>query len=378
MSRFAPTIPAAAALHEGVAGRAQSRGWRLSVAAAARWAIAVAVFNSTQYLFQPFVWEHWPVDEVLVGWVEVVYDRVLMALFIALALVAASRIHAQRASTRAMLIAGAIVTGATTGEIVLLLAGSPGVRREMSAMSGSVAQWTLLAVCVSGMYYLWSRSHEAYAAARTSELRRSTIEALRAQTELQSLRQQIDPHFLFNTLATIRRLNETEPADGAKLLRHLLAYLQSATPASTGHSTLGEEVDLVASHLAIVAMRMSGRLAVRFDVPDGLRQHSCPPLSLATLVENAVKHGITPSPDGGTITVSARRAGTELELRVEDTGVGMSMQDESFGGTGIGLANTRARLRALHGERASLTIDANTPHGVRAIVRLPFEPNPSL
>lgn len=373
VSPFAPTSPDAVTFQAFAKADPPSRGWRLSVPTAARWSVAVAVAMSTQYLFQPFVWAHWPVDEVLLGWLEVVFDRVLMALCIALALAEVTRLRARRLSTRALLIAAAIVSGAAVGEIALLFSGSPGVRRDESAVLGSVIQWTLLALCISGMYYLWARSNNAYAAARASELQRSMIEALRVQTELQSLRHQIDPHFLFNTLATIRRLNETGPRDGAKLLRHLLDYLRSTMPVSARHTTLGEEVDLVTSHLAIVALRMGGRLAVRFDVPDELRECACPPLTLATLVENAVKHGITPSPNGGTIVVSARRDGDSLELRVEDTGVGMSVPEASFGGTGIGLANTRARLRVLYGDRGSLALAANAPRGVRAIVRLPWD-----
>ncbi len=376
MSLHAPTSPAAATINDGVEAESSSRGWRLSVPTALRWAILVSVGMSTQYFFQPFVWAHWPVEEVLVGWVEVAADRIVMALFIALSLIIATRVSAQRRSVRALLLAGAIVVGAAMGEIALLAVGSPGVPRDESAVFGSIAQWTLLAGCMSGMYYLWTRSTDADAAARASELRRSTIEALRVQTDLQSLRQQIEPHFLFNTLATIRRLSETGPADGTTMLRHLLDYLRSTIPASGQHATLGEEVDLIRCHLAIVAMRMNGRLDVQFDVPDGLREHACPPLTLATLVENAVKHGITPSPTGGTILVAARRDGHDLELRVEDTGAGMFVPEASFGGTGIGLANTRARLRVLYGDRASLILAANAPCGVRAIVRLPFDGSP--
>lgn len=359
-------------MEEGAAAQPTSGGWRLSAVTAARWAIVVALFMSTQYLFQPFVWAHWPVDEVLLGWIEIACERVLVALFIAVALVIATRRAAQRPLTRASLIAAAIMGGAAAGAMALYAMDSPGVPRDMPAVFGSVVQWTLLALCVSGMYYLWVRSSHVHAAARAAELRRSTVEALRVQTELQSLRRQIDPHFLFNTLATIRRLEETEPAHGAQLLRHLVDYLQSTMPTSGHCTTLGEEVDLVRSYLAIVAIRMSGRLAVAFDVPEELRQHPCPPLMLATLVENAVKHGITPSRDGGTIVVAARRDGEVLELHVEDTGIGMSGAEASFGGTGIGLANTRARLRALYGSSGSLTIGPNAPRGVRTVIGLPF------
>ncbi len=145
-------------------------------------------------------------------------------------------------------------------------------------------------------------------------------------------------------------------------------------PGSGDRATLGDEVDLVRSYLAIVEMRMSGRLTVIFDVPDSLRDHASPPLTLATLVENAVKHGITPAPDGGTITVSARCDADALELVVADTGVGISGSAQtSMGGAGIGLANIRSRLRALYRGAASLRITGNAPRGVRAVIRLPLE-----
>jgi signal transduction histidine kinase len=353
---------------------ASREAWHgLSIAAATRWAVLLALFMSTQYLVQPFVWTHWPVDDVLLGWVEVAAERVLMAMTIALALVLATRLPARRLPARTLLIAAASVAGAAIGQAILLATGLTAVRAEASAIFGSIAQWSGLALCVSGMYYLWESANEAAATTREHELSRSTAEALRAQAELQSLRNQIDPHFLFNTLATVRRLKETDHADGERLLGHLVRYLESTLQSGRPRTTVGDEIGLVASYLAIVAVRMSGRLAVDIDVPEDLRRCACPPLTLSTLVENAVKHGIAPCADGGTITVRARRQGTLLELCVEDTGAGMAAPEATLGGSGIGLANTRARLRALHGGAASLGIEANVPRGVKATIRLPAQ-----
>jgi signal transduction histidine kinase len=346
---------------------------QLSLGTATRWAVIVAVCMSTEYLFQPFVWKNWPVADVLIGWLEIIRDRVLVAAMIALALVGAWRMPAHKLATRTCLLALAIVIGAGAGELALLALGFTDARSDLSSVFGRVIQWTALAVCVSGMYYRWVRHNEARASVRANELWHSTAEVLLVQAQLQALRQQIEPHFLFNTLATIRRLQETGPEDGGRLLHHLLDYLQSTTPTSVQRTTLGEEVDLVESYLAIIAMRMSGRLTVQFDVPDALRQCECPPLTLATLVENAVKHGITPAPEGGAIAVRAQRDSDELEIVVADTGVGISGTGTSnVGGAGIGLANIRARLRALYGGSATLTIAGNVPRGVRAVIRLPI------
>ncbi|MGA8033225.1 MAG: histidine kinase [Casimicrobiaceae bacterium] len=345
----------------------------LSLDTGLRWAVVVAVCMSTQYLFQPFVWKHWPVGDVLVGWGEVVRDRVLVAVTIALAVVVATRIPARRLPARAALLALAIVAGAGIGQVVLLASGSPYARGGLSVALGRATQWTGLALCVSGTYLLWLRDGRARTAARASELSRSTTEGLLVRTQLQLLRLQIEPHFLFNTLATIRRLQETQPEEGTRLLRHLIRYLQSTMPASVRRTALGDELDLVESYLAIIAMRMPGRLAVHLDVPEALRGCECPPLTLATLVENAVKHGITPLPEGGAIAVRARLDGDVLEIAVTDTGVGISAAPTSAsGGTGMGLANIRARLRALYGNAATLSITGNVPRGLRAVIRLPI------
>jgi len=367
-------------LSAGSPGRAENRAppaaspeaWRrLPIATATRWAVLLALFMSTQYLIQPFVWANWPVGDVLLGWIEVAAERVLMAMTIALALVLATRLPARHLPARTLLIAAASVAGAATGQALLLAAGSAAVRPEASAVLGGIAQWSGLALCVSGMYYLWARADEAAETARELELSRSAAEALRAQAELQSLRNQIDPHFLFNTLATVRRLKETDHADGEALLGHLVRFLESTMQGGRPRATVGDEIGLVTSYLAIAAVRMSGRLAVEIDVPEDLRGCACPPLALSTLVENAVKHGIAPCADGGRITVRARRDGSVLELCVEDTGAGMAGAEATPGGCGIGLANTRARLRALHGGAASLDIEANVPRGVKARIRLP-------
>jgi hypothetical protein len=324
---------------------------------------------STQYLVQPFVWRNWPLDEVAAGWMNVARDRVFVAASIALALVAVTRVVANTVAMRAALIGVAVMVGALAGELLLITLDMSDERIDEWSIGGRVAQWFGLGLCIAGMYTLWARAREADATTRSIELQRSAAESALVQTQLQSLRQQIDPHFLFNTLATIRTFGETDLACGLRLLHHLVAYLRSTMPSDRDRTTLGEEIDLVVSYLAIVSIRMSGRLVVSVDIAESLRSHACPPLTLATLVENAVKHGITPRPDGGTIAVAAREVGTTLEIVVADTGAGFS---GSAGGHGIGLSSVRARLRALHGPNASLTIEANVPRGVRATIRMPI------
>jgi len=133
-------------------------------------------------------------------------------------------------------------------------------------------------------------------------------------------------------------------------------------------TTLAEEIDLVSAYLGLQKIRMGARLEISIDAPASLLAARVPPMMLATLVENAIKHGIAPLAEGGSILVKARASGGELVLSVADNGRGLT----AASGPGVGLANIRARLAALYGERAALALEANTPRGVVAIIRLPL------
>jgi LytS/YehU family sensor histidine kinase len=200
------------------------------------------------------------------------------------------------------------------------------------------------------------------------ELRRVQTQRQAAATQLCALRGQIEPHFLFNTLATVRRLHQTDPAQGAPLLGHFISYLRSTQPDASAGGTLAEELALTSAYLGIIAARMSGRLQVEYEIQEDVRQTPFPPLTIATLVENAVKHGIAPVPEGGTICVSVKAVSGSLEAVVSDTGAGFV----GTSGTGIGLANIRARLHTLYGSAGTLSLRANTPRGVRAAIRIPL------
>lgn len=206
--------------------------------------------------------------------------------------------------------------------------------------------------------------------ANTADLRRSALEKQRLETRLRLLQAQIEPHFLFNTLSNVRRLCHNDAAAGRAMLGQLARYLRAALPRMRGDDvSLGEEMELVSAYLGLQKVRMGDRLQTSVDAPATLADARVPSMMLATLVENAVKHGIAPAADGGEIRIAAIRHGERLRLTVADTGVGFSASS----GSGVGLTNIRARLAALHGERASLRIEANRPRGVVASVELPFE-----
>jgi len=220
------------------------------------------------------------------------------------------------------------------------------------------------------VFYLWRMSSDSHEQLRTEALRRLSTEHQLTNTRLTALRSQIEPHFLFNTLATLRWLQRTEPEAGARMLASFVDYLRRMAPMlDCSEVALGEEIDLMRAYLAVVEMRMGGRLHVAIDVPPSLRHARVPPLALATLVENAVKHGISRAQDGGEIAIRARNIARQLVICVTDTGVGLN--SSSGGGTGIGLSNVCSRLSTLYGPLGSLRVEANTPTGVRATLRLP-------
>ena len=199
----------------------------------------------------------------------------------------------------------------------------------------------------------------------------ATLERRLTEAQMAALQAQVEPHFLFNTLALIGRLIETDPPEAAKVHAHLIAYLRSALPQmrSSGGATLGKQLELSKAYLAIMQARMKERLAVRFEVPDFLGSAPFPPMMLQTLIENAIKHGLEPKIAGGTILVRARVEGATLVVDVCDDGVGIDLHADE----GVGLANIRERLQLLYGARAELVIEAPISGGACASVRIPYK-----
>ncbi len=333
-------------------------------------ASAVSILMSTQFLFQPFVWRNWSVADIAPAWLSIARDRLTVGLTIAAGLSIAARVAALRGPWRLCLQTLAVVAGAAIGEGLLWLWAPYNDRQDLLSILGRVARWSLIGGAVATMVELWRAGEKLAAEAEEAHIQDSRMQQLTASTELEMLQRQIEPHFLFNTLATIRRLQETDPSRGQHLLGRLLQYL-SATLASdpTCRSSLGKEVSLVCAYLDVCASRMGGRLTVCCDVPAELESVDFPPLVLATLAENAMKHGIFPR-DRGSILIDAVRVGDLVEVAVSDDGAGLSSES----GSGLGLANIAARLRLLYSGKAELRLRPNAPSGVRACVRIPAAP----
>lgn len=209
------------------------------------------------------------------------------------------------------------------------------------------------------------RDAEARSQALHFELERSELERRALDARLRLLQAQVEPHFLFNTLANVRALVETGSPQAAPVLGSLIAYLRAAVPRLHNEAaSLGDELALVRAYLELMHLRMPDRLQYRIAVPAELHGLRFPPMALLTLVENAVRHGIDPSEEGGSIEVSGFREapGRPLRLWVSDSGVGLTQQM----GSGTGLRNLRERLQVFYGETARLDLTENQPHGLRA------------
>ena len=218
-----------------------------------------------------------------------------------------------------------------------------------------------MAAIATTLYFFVVRESEVQDTLHSEDMNRLGLEREMTEARLQVMQAQIEPHFLFNTLANVRRLHQVDPPVGRAMLQHLSRYLGAALPQMReSRSTLGRELALTIAYLNIQKIRMGPRLAFEVDVPDELHACAVPPMMLLTLAENAIRHGLVPLPDGGSVTVRARASVGVLQLQVIDTGRGL--QESS--GAGIGLANIRARLKlALRRGRATA---ARAEPGARA------------
>ncbi len=211
-----------------------------------------------------------------------------------------------------------------------------------------------------------TRAQAADAVAAEEGLKRQLAEA-----RLKTMQAQVEPHFLFNTLASVDYLIETDPARASRMQKNLIQYLRAALPQMRqSSSTLGQEMALCRSYLEILKVRMDDRLQFAITLPAGLSTAAFPPMMLQTLVENSIKHGLEPKPEGGTLTLSADVVDGNLRVAVSDSGLGFGAA--GLPGSGVGLGNVRERLAALFGARARLTIEPNLPGGTIATIEVPY------
>ena len=249
--------------------------------------------------------------------------------------------------------------------------------------------WVLASVIIKftykGRMQAEVKAAQATETAEAESLKRQVVEARMA-----AMQAQVEPHFLFNTLASIDHLIETDPPRASTMQKNLIALLRASMPtmreasgkddgkggsgSGSGSGSvrdLGRELAVIRPYLEILKVRMEERLTTEIAVPDGLLSAEFPPMMVQTLVENAIKHGLEPKPEGGHLRVAAEIVHGKLQMTVADTGLGFGKA--ATAGTGVGLANIRERLQMLYGPKASLTVAENQPSGTRVTVTVPYK-----
>jgi len=222
-------------------------------------------------------------------------------------------------------------------------------------------------IAYAGRVKAEAKAAQAQEVAEAESLQRQVVEARMA-----AMQAQVEPHFLFNTLASIDHLIEVDPPRASRMQRNLIALLRASMPAMREKATnLGRELEVVRPYLEILKVRMEERLQAQVDVSEGLYSADFPPMMLQSLVENAIKHGLEPKADGGSLVVSAEVAHGKLQVSVADTGVGFARA--ATAGTGTGLSSIRERLKLIYGDAAELRITANAPTGTRVTIVVPYK-----
>jgi signal transduction histidine kinase len=285
----------------------------------------------------------------------------------------AARIDRFTSPQRVAFFAGIPIAGVFIGYGIGLTIMGVDVPQMVFERPSVVVAIVLLSVLMSAVWYRFmankARLAEAEAEQERQRARAVELERQALDAQLRSLQAQIEPHFLFNTLANVVSLIDSSPADARRMLEKLIALLRQSLAASRAeHVSLGQETELLRAYLDILAIRMGGRLAYEIDVPAELREQRVPPLLVQPLVENAIQHGLEPKVEGGTVRFRARADGGTLALEVSDDGLGFGA---TTSGGGVGLANLRQRLAAHYGERGRLSIEDGAP-GTTVRVSLPL------
>jgi signal transduction histidine kinase len=272
-----------------------------------------------------------------------------------------------------LIIGGLGMAGALVGAItVALVDGKPlGDHLEkigrvvLIAGLGVGVVYTIIHSAVAG----WrNREYQLLTAQLQLQAQQESMARQISESQLRLLQAQIEPHFLFNTLGAVQQLAQTDCPAAADLTANLITFLRaSLTEMRNEQVTLASEFQLIEAYLKVMKMRLAHRLQFTLDLPPVFSAVKVPGMLLLTLVENAVKHGIEPALQGGTIEVSASQHHLNLQVEVRDTGVGLA----AIPGAGVGIANVRERLLLAYGVDATCSLENLEPHGVLATVTLP-------
>lgn len=282
------------------------------------------------------------------------------------------RIEAFSTGSRVLFFAGIPIVGCLIGYWIGLTLLGVNVGRIVQGAPRVVVAIVTVSIVFSTFWYRYIAGKTRLARAE-AESERERVKAVELQrqaidAQLRSLQAQIEPHFLFNTLANVVSLIDTAPDKARLMLERLIELLRASLAASRSErTTLGQETALIAAYLDILRIRMGERLSYSIDVPAELLDVSIPPLSLQPLVENSIKHGLEPKLEGGSVRLSARATDGALQLDVEDDGLGFSPR----AGSGVGLTNLRERMTSLYGAKARLVVE-ELARGTRVRMTIPL------
>jgi two-component sensor histidine kinase len=346
--------------------------WGTTLVAALVIALFFTVFGFVLHASGEGAWRNWR------GWlnwyginlvVSVCVTLAIRTLFAVLgAWIGRGRIKAFSAARRALFFAGVPLLGVAIGAPIGLALAGQSTRVWIDLSDGNaIASTVLLSTLISSIFYL----------VFSAKARAVQAEKKAAEAQLRLLQGQIEPHFLFNTLANVISLIDHDAPKAKQMLESFTDYLRSSlTSLRHEQATLGSELDLVQNYLGLLKTRMEDRLqfSIVIDTPgdDSLRQLRLPPLLLQPLVENAIHHGLEPKVDGGQVRIHACRQGEQLVVEVADDGLGLHAPPRRKGSAGVALHNLRERLLARYGSQASLNLTDARP-GTLATLRLPIE-----
>jgi signal transduction histidine kinase len=345
-------------------------------AIAAVFALVNAIRRNVNTVFTP------PFTDRICWFLETFLTGYVMGVVVLIAVVWTFNRQPRKGWRQYVAMAAAVIVASGLGSLLLLayetdgefLSGRtplPGLSETTSLLVSTWMHYALISLLVAGTWLYFRAEAESSAALAQCALDSARSDQQTVEARLQMLEAQIEPHFLFNTLAHVRRLYEIDAVAGRRMLTNLMEYLAVALPRMReSGSTLEREIGYATAYLEIHRMRMGSRLGVDIHVPASLHGMRMPPLMILTLVENAIKHGIAPRPGGGRIGIHATADDNRMRIEVADTGRGFTKTS----GGGTGLANIRGRLAALFGTAASLSLQRNSPRGVVATIVLPRIP----
>ena len=332
----------------------------------------VTVLLSLGALLSPALLDFFSPTEIAFAWLEHLAELAVIAVVLLFAFTGLDEALQRSMPLRPVVICAVLLALSAALAVLLHAYYADGFEHLPPPLriSADALRWGLPAVFLALIADVHKRALQIDSAAHAAELARAQLQQGESEQQLASLQAQIEPHFLFNMLGTVRRLYRTQPQAGAEAIESLMRYLRTALPQMRSQrASLGEELALVRAYLDLFQLRMGAQLSFSIDVDTALSDIDFPPMLLITLVENAIKHGLEPA-RGGHIEVRARRRRDAVEVSVLDDGVGFKATASS--GTGVGLVNIRRQLAARYQGRAQLTLEGREPHGAHATITIPL------